>query len=32
MYDMYPEWGPAQNRDEHDADARDTDFQRPDDN
>ena len=34
MYDMYPEWGPARNRDELDvtADARDGDFQRPDDN
>ena len=59
MYDFYPEWGPARNRDEHEAtpmrrrrywqsdttrhrapatgpargpEARDADFQRPDDN
>ena len=58
MYDFYPEWGPARNRDEHEfrpverrprywqpestrhrapamaggPEARDADFQRPDDN
>jgi hypothetical protein len=50
MYDFYPEWGPARNRDEHDGptpmrrprywnarpaagpEARDGDWQRPDDN
>ena len=33
MYDFYPEWGPARNRDEDGgADARDADYQRPDDN
>jgi hypothetical protein len=42
MYDMYPEWGPARHRDDHDRDAlasvqhgldlRDNGGQRPDDN
>jgi hypothetical protein len=43
MYDMYPEWGPRQHRDQHDnesalasvqegLDLRDNGGQRPDDN
>ncbi len=43
MYDMYPEWGPARNRDSYDTDSalqsvqagldlRDNGGQRPDDN